>query len=191
MAKDIYTFVIEEEAGFKKPIHLSDGWWWNFRDHVRRSYLLKNTQFTKKNENREWRPFKNIIRPILNIQYRTEGFDVKDIEIFVNNAKNYFKSFLVRKFHFVWALENAVDTFIDDMVESYVDYGGVLVKNVDNVTPEVVDLSTIAFCDQTSFLAGPFAIKDFFSPNELRDMVKSCCGEQSNGATISIDDLLT
>jgi len=35
----------------------------------------------------------------------------------------------------------------------------VLVKNVNDVRPEVVDLKTLAFCDQTDVMAGPICIK--------------------------------
>ena len=168
----IYDYITEQESLFNKPIFLEDDWYWNFPTHVRQSFLYKNSQFHYKNQDRDKRPFKNIVRPILNIQYRLEGFDVKDIEIFVNNPKNYHKSFLIKKFHEKWALENNMDTLIDDVVESYVDYGGVLVKNVRGVKPEVVDLRTIAFCDQTDILNGTFALKHYFSPEQLRKMSK-------------------
>lgn len=169
----IFSYIQEQEGGFKHPIPLEDGWEWNFPTHIRRSFLYKNSQFERNNDNRENRPYKNIIRPILNIHYRTEGFDVKDIEIFVDNPETYYKSFLVKKFHDKWALQHEMDTFIDELVESFVDYGGVLVKNVKGVRPEVVDLRTLAFCDQTDILSGPFAIKHFFSPTQLRGMVDS------------------
>lgn len=168
----IYSYITEQESGFKTQIPLEQGWFWNMKDHIRRSFLYKNSQFKDDNENRKNRPYKNIIRPILNIHYRTEGFDVKDIEIFVDNSDTYYKSFLVKKYHEKWALKNGMDTFIDQLVESYVDYGGVLVKNTRNVRPEVVDLRTIAFCDQTDVLSGPFAIKHYFSPSQLREMSK-------------------
>ncbi len=189
MAK-LHDLVVEEEAGFIKPIYLEEGWWWSFKDHVRKSYLYKNSQFEIKNDDRDKRPFKNIVRPILNIHYRIEGFDVKDIELYVNNPDTFYKSFLIRKFHEKWALENQMDTFIDDIVESFVDYGGVLVKNVNDTRPEVVDLKTIAFCDQTDLLSGPFAIKHFFNPDQLREMQAVGWGDESKGATISIEDLI-
>ena len=85
MTKDIFDFVIEQEAGFSKPISLVDGWNWNWKTHIRRSLLYKNSQFEEANDDRKDRPFKNIVRPILNVQYRTEGFDVKDIELYVRN----------------------------------------------------------------------------------------------------------
>src|SRR3990167_6393117 len=185
---NIFQYVIDQEAGFRKPVYLEEGWWWSFKEHVRRSFLLKNSQFTTFNEDRDRRPFKNIIRPVLNIQYRTEGFDVKDIEIFVENPESYYKSFLIRKYHVKWARENNLDTFIDDVVESYVDYGGALVKNVNGVRPEVVDLRSIAFCDQTDILSGPFAIKHYLSPDQLRDMTK--LGWGTKNASTTVEDLI-
>lgn len=184
----IYTYIEEQEVAFKTKIPLEDGWFWNFRDHIRLSFLYKHAQFETKNDDRELRPFKNIARPILNVQYRTEGFDVKDIEIYVDNPDDYHKSFLVKKWHDRWARENAMDTFIDDLVQSFVDYGGALVKKTESVRPEVVDLRTLAFCDQTDMLSGPFAIKHYYTPSQLKDMAK--VGWGTVGATISIDDLV-
>lgn len=189
--QDIYSYVITEENSYAKPINLVDGWSWNMKDHIRRSFLYKNSQFYEHNDDRKKRPFKNIIRPILNIHYRTEGFDVKDIELYVDDVKNYHKSFLVKKYHDTWARENDIDTFIDEVVESYVDYGAVLVKNVNGVRPEVVDLQTIAFCDQTDMLSGAFAIKHFYSPDQLREMSNVGWGDKRNNATIDIETLIS
>lgn len=185
---NIYQYITEQEAGYKVGIPLEEGWYWSMPEHIRRSFLYKHSQFERNNDNRDKRPFKNIVRAILNVQYRTEGFDVKDIEIYVDNSDTYYKSFLVKKYHDKWALENEMDTFIDELVESFVDYGGTLVKNVNDVRPEVVDLRTIAFCDQTDILSGPFAIKHFYSPSQLREMEK--VGWGTTGASISVSDLI-
>lgn len=186
----IYSYITEQESAFTREITLEEGWGWNFKDHVRRSFLYKNSQFLKNNIDRKRRPFKNIVRAILNIQYRTEGFDVKDIEIYVDNPETYYKSFLIKKYHDGWALRNEMDTFIDEVVESYVDYGGVLVKNVKGIRPEVVDLRTLAFCDQTNILSGPFAIKHYLSPEELRNMAEAGWGKAENGANITVEDMI-
>jgi len=189
---DIFDYIKAQEVAFKLPIRLNESWEWNFVEHVKLSTLYKNTQFERGNskQERDNKPFKNIVRPILNLQYRAEGFDVKDIEIFVNDSKKYFKSFLVRKFHEKWARENAIDTFIDAMVESYVDFGGALIKNVKGIRPEVVPLQNIAFCDQTDILSGPIGIKHFFSPDQLLAMADSGWGETKNGATVSLKEAI-
>ena len=166
--KSIFEFAVQEETAYKLPIEPVEGWSWSMPSHLRRSTLYKNSQFEEKNDYRNKRPFKNIIRPILNVQYRTEGFDVKDIVPYVDNEDNYYKSFLVKKFHDKWAIENQIDTFIDNVVESYIDYGGVLVKDGEEL--EVVNLLSIAFADQTDILSGAFAIKHYFTPSQLREM---------------------
>ena len=190
LAPDIYQYVTGEETAFIKPISVADGWDWSMHEHRRLSFLYKNSQFADDNDDRRLRPYKNIIRSVLNIQYRTEGFDVKDIELYVNDAKKYYKSFLIKKFHENWALENELDTFIDDVVESYVDYGLTVVKNVSKVRPEVVDIQTISFCDQTDFLGGPFAIKHYYGPAKLLEMEKVGWGKEENGATIDLQALI-
>ena len=168
MEKDIFDFVISQESAYKLPIEPVEGWSWNMSDHVRTSALYKNSQFETENENRTERPFKNIVRMSLNVQYRLEGFDVKDIELYVNNADLYYRSFVIRKFHDKWAREIGLDSFIDEVVESFVDYGGTLVKFTREDRPEVVQLQSLAFADQTDILSGAFAIKHYFTHEQLR-----------------------
>lgn len=184
----VYDFIREQETDYQKPIQLENGWNWSMRDHLRRSFLYKNSQFEEENENRDLRPNKNIVLAIRNVQNRTEGFDVKDIELYVDDADEYYKSFLVKKFHDKWALENSIDTFIDEIVDSYGDYGGVLVRDTTENRPEVIDLRSLAFCNQTDILTYPFAIKHKFSPSQLREMTD--WGQDSNGATIGIEEFI-
>src|SRR6267154_2047215 len=169
MQRNIYDFVVAEETAYNTiPVQVADGYEWSMPTHIRTTVLYKNSQYlTGKDDSK---PFKNIIRPILNLQYRAEGFDVKDIVLFVNDSEKYYMSFLVSKYHEKWARENKIDTFIDNLVESFIDFGGSLVKNVNSERPEVVKLQSIAFCDQTDLLGGPLAIKHFFSPSQLLDM---------------------
>jgi len=184
----IYSFITSEENQYPIPVQVVDDWEWNMKDHIETTILYKNSTYkTGKDDNK---PFKNIIRPILNLQYRSEGFDVKDIELFVNEPKNYYKSFLIKKFHEKWARENEIDTFIDELVESYIDFGGALVKNVNSERPEVVPLQSIAFCDQTDILSGAFGIKHFFSADQLKEMEERGWGDKANGANMTIDELI-
>ena len=171
-----------------QPISVIDGYDWGFKDHIKTTVLYKHARFLSGNS--DDKPYKNIIRPILNLQYRAEGFDVKDIQLYVTSPKDYYKSFIIEKYHENWARENKIDTFIDELVESYVDYGGVLVKDIDDVKPEVVPLQSIAFCDQTDLLAGPFAIKHYYAPNQLLDMAQNHWGDVQYGADVSLEELI-
>src|SRR3990167_4356646 len=185
----IFDFIKTQESAYKLPIPINETWDWNMYEHIRLTVLYKNSRYSD-GKSQENRPFKNILRAILNTQYRTEGFDVKDIEIFINDSKKYFKSLLVRKFHDKWARENSIDTFIDELVESYCDFGGALVKRVKGVRPEVVPLQSIAFCDQTDILSGPIAIKHFYSPDQLTEMESKGWGKTENNATSTIDQVI-
>jgi len=188
MNDTIFSYIREQETAFLKEVEIVEGYFWNFKKHIRRCFLYKSSQFEEKNEDRNLRPFKNIVRGILDVRYRTEGFDVKDIELYVNDPAIYYKSFLIKKFHEDWAPQAKIDTLIDDIVESSSDYGGALVKNTNEARPEVVDLQTIAFCSQHNILARPIGIKHFMSPDELREM--GSMGWGTKGATISIEDLI-
>lgn len=192
MPKDIYAFIKQEEAAWLLPITVVDGWEWNMRDHIRKTTLYKNSQFFEGNmtADRDLRPFKNIVRPILDLQYRTEGFDVKDVVLYIDDPDEYYKSFLANKWHENWAYQNEIDTVIDEMVESYADYGGALVKDVNGKVPEVVQLASIAFCDKTNMLSGPIGIKHFWSPDELQAMSAVGWGDPAHGATVTLQELI-
>lgn len=187
--KNIFDFIRTEESAYASvPVQVVDGYDWQMAEHIKKTVLYKNSRYsTGKDDNK---PFKNIIRPILNLAYRAEGFDVKDIVLFVNDPKNYHKSFLVKKFHEKWARENGLDTFIDDMVEAHTDFGGVLVKNVNEIRPEVVPWQRVAFCDQTDVLSGPICEKHFYSPDQLKEMESKGWGNDANGATGTIQDVI-
>lgn len=172
ITKNIYDYIQSEESAYQTvQIPITDNWEWNMWEHIKRSILYKNSKY-EKGDNDGNRPNKNITLPILRLQYRSEGFDVKDILLYVNEAKKFYKSFLISKYHDKWARDNDIDTFIDEMVESYVDFGGALVKNVNQIRPEVVPLQRLAFCDQTDILSGPICEKHFYSPSQLKQMGK-------------------
>lgn len=187
--QDVFELVKNEEANFKtKGVTLAEGWDWKMYDHVRTSLFYKFGRLLTGNA--DDKPVKNITRPILNLQYRAEGFDVKDIVLFIDDSAKYFKSFLVRYYHDKWARKNGLDTFIDEVVETYVDFGGALVKKIKDVRPVVVPWQSIAFCDQTNILSGPLAIKHFYSPDELLEMGDKGWGKESNGATATLEDVI-
>lgn len=172
MGQDKFQWVLNRKEQYRTtPIEPIPGYRWSMYEHIRRSFLYKHSKFWKGLDDGS-RYFNNLSRPILNVGYRATNIDVKHIEPFVNDDKNYFKSFFVRKYHPKWARDNDLDVFLDELVESYVDYGLALTKNVDDIKPEVVDLTTLAFCDQHEVLAGPLAIEHAYTPSELMAMEK-------------------
>jgi len=167
--ENVFDYIIAEKAAYKtRKVPITDGYEWNMFEHIRKSFLYKHSKFSTGNDDGN-RPFKNIILPVLRVAYRSEGFDVKDIVPFVNERQNYYKSFLVKKYHPKWARKYSIDTFIDEGVESYVDYGLWLAKNVNEKRPETVPLQRIAFCDQTDILSGPLCEMHPMSPDQLME----------------------
>lgn len=168
---EIFSYIIQEEEAWRTArVPLASNWRdWNMYEHIDRSFLLKNSRFYQGTQDYR-RPFNNIILPIANVNYRTEGFDVKDAQIYVDNAENYHKSFIARKFHNWWAKDNDIDTAIDESVESYFDYGLTLLRNINEARPAVIPLQQIAFCDQTGILNGPICLKHHYSTSELLEM---------------------
>ena len=187
--KDIYSYITSEEANYKAmPVPIAEGWEWSMPNHVRKTLFYKHGIFTDDND--ENKPFKNIVLPILRLRYRTEGIDVKDINLYINSRENYWKSFLIKKYHDKFARENNVDMFLDEASENDIDYGGVLVKDIGETLPQVVPFERIAFCDQTSILSGVICEKHNYSPSELLEMKSVGWGDKNSGATITIEDLI-
>lgn len=187
--KDIYSYITTQESQFQNPIVLPGNWSWSFMEHCKLSYLYSHSQLSQGKT--EWTPVVNITKPILNLQHRTEDIDLKDVQIYVDDPDHYHLSFLIKKYHDdVFVKENDLDTFFDELNVSRIDYGGGLSKATAEAR-EVVGLHSIAFCDQTDILSGPIGIKHFFSPSQLKKMEKKGWGKTENGATASIDEVIT
>lgn len=167
--KNVFDYIIAEENNWAtQRVPLTRSKDWNMKEHIERCTNVANGWFHQ-GKNDGMRPYDDIVTPIINVAFRSEGFDVKDIVPFVNDAQQSYKSFLVKKFHPQWARKNELDTFIDDVVETSVIYDLVLVKDINGVRPEVVDLKTLAFCDQTNIMAGPICIKHDYTPAEMTE----------------------
>lgn len=186
--KNIYDFIVNEELEFAKPINILD-WNWSFADHVKTSFYYKHGRLLNGNDDNT--PVKNIVKPILNMQYWAEDIDVKDIVLFITNPDKYHLSFLVKKYHDdVFLKENNLDEFIDEVNQSRVDYGLGLVMDVGKAKPERMNLESIAFCNQSDVLAGPIGFKLFMSPSDLQEMADRGWGDKKNGATHTIDETI-
>ncbi len=186
---NIHDWIKSEENKFEtEKIQLGDNWFWSFRDHVQMIFHLKNGVFYT-GENNWLRAFKNIMEPMLELSYWTEDIELKDVMFYIENEMGKVLSFLVKKFHDeVYVRENDMETLFDEITESDVDYGGTVVQKGAEM-PEVLQLNSIAFCDQTDILGGPIGFKHYFSPEKMRDTAKYGWGEEKNGATISLEEL--
>ena len=191
MQPSIFDFITTEENRFEtEEVQVGDNWHWNFRNHVQMIFHLKNgVFFTGAND---WmRAFKNIMEPLLELSYWTEDLEVKDVVFYIEGEDDKALSFLVKKYHDeVYTREHDLDTMFDEITESDLDYGGVLVQE-SKERPEVLQLNSVAFCDQNDILGGVIGFKFNFSPAKLRSMAKAGWGDKKNGATISIEELIT
>ena len=186
---DIYDFIKQSEIAYAQEIEVIENWNWNMKEHIRVSLLYKHGKFSK-GANDYSRPNKNIVYPILNLRYRAEDIDVKNVNLYVNDDEKYYFSFLVKKYHDeVYAKEKRIDTLFDEMKEEKIDFGGVLARKAKH-GPAYEPLESIAFCDQTDILSGPIGFKLFFAPEELYEMEKQGWGDSKNGATATIDELV-
>jgi len=193
-AKDIFEYILQEEGKYKKDIEINDTWRWSMHEHIEDRSIYKNSNIRgdKKKGTINEVPVKNIMRPILNLKYRAEDIDVKDITLYIDDPKLYHLSFLVKKYHDdVYVIENDLDTFFDKVKESKIDLGGGLAKSIGKGRPEYVPLESIAFCDQSDMLNAPIGILHKYSPAQLKEFEKKGWGNEANGATTTIDDLIT
>ena len=186
--QDIYQYIKSEENSYQLPINILD-WEWSMAEHIKTTFYYKHGRLlTGNNPNK---PVKNITKPILNLQYRAEDIDVKDILFYIDDPDKYHLSFLIKKYHDdVFLKENNIDEFIDEYKISRIDYGLGLCKDIGKPKPDVIALPSIAFCDQTDILSGPIGLRHFYSPDQLKEMEAFGWGDEKNGATISTDDLI-
>lgn len=187
----IYRYVKEQESGFlTNEVRIADNWHWNFRNHVQLIFHLKNGQFFT-GENNWLRAFKNIMEPMLNLAYWTEQIQVKDVVFDIPGDNGRGMGFVLKKYHDeVFTKEHNLDKVFDEITQSDLDYGGVLLQETLG-NPEVLDLNSIAFCDQTDLTGGPIGLKFYFSPDKLRLMSKKGWGDKKKGATITLNELAT
>ena len=165
--QDVYSYIQSEQNNWKiTRVPLTRSKDWNMSEHIERCLAVSNGYFFEgKNDGN--RPYDDIVTPVIDVAFRLEGFNVKDIVPYVNGIHEAYKSFFVKKFHPQWARKNQLDTLIDEVVESSIIFDLVLIKDVNNVRPEVVSLQDIAFCDQTDILSGPICIRHNYSIPDL------------------------
>lgn len=163
MNNEVYSYITREKTAYRTTrVPLTNSKEWNMPEHIERCTNVANGWFHQgKNDGN--RPYNDIVTPVIDVAFRLEGFDVKDIYPYVDDADRYYLSFLIRKYHPQWARKHELDTFIDEVVESSIIYDLVLVKDVNEERPEVVKLQDIAFCDQTDILSGAICIKHNFT----------------------------
>jgi len=160
---EVFDFIKTEENNFKtQRAPLTNSKDWNMKEHIERCFNVSNGWFHL-GKNDGLRPYDDIVTPIIDVAFRSEGFDVKDIVPFVNDVEESYKSFFTKKYHPQWARKHQLDTFIDEVVESSIIYDLVLVKDVNQTRPEVIKLQDIAFCDQTDVLSGAICLKHQYS----------------------------
>lgn len=166
---DITSYIISEENRYLTlPVPVADNWEWNMAKHVKLTTLYLNSRYETGDQDNK--PFRNIILPKINLEHRAVEFAVKEIDFFIDDSEEFYKSFLVRKYHEKWARENGLAFFLDEMTETYTDYGGVLVEKLNNAVPSVVPFQQLAFVDQTDILSGPICKKLQFTPDKLKEM---------------------
>ncbi len=184
----VFEYTQAMEQAYKLPIPLN-GKVWSMKDHITTSILYRDSDIIANKT--DMTPIKNITRPILNLQYRTEDIDVKDVQIYVDEPDRYHLSFLVKRYHDdVFTKEYDIDSFFDELNQARVDFGAGLSKSLKHPCPEVVPLQTIAFCDQTDILSGPIGLRHYYSPDQLLDMEQYGWGKESNGATATLEDVI-
>lgn len=191
MPATIHEYVTKQEMAFEtEEIQVGENWYWNMRNHVQLIFHLMHGVFYTGSNN--WlRAFKQVMRPLMRLSIWTEDLEVKDVLFYIEESTGRVLSFLIKKYHDeVYTREHDLDTLFDEITESDIAYGGALVQK-GTERPEVIPLQSIAFCDQTNMLGGPIAFKHYFAPSRLREMSKYGWGKESNGATTTLEELIT
>lgn len=192
MNTDIFAYIKNKEAEFETDkIKVARNWDWSFKDHVQMIFHLKHGVFYT-GENDYMRAFKAVMLPMLHLAYWVQDIDVKDGVFFVEGSEGRVFSFLIKKYHDeVYSRKHDLDELIDDISESDIDYGGVLVRPTNGDRPDVIPLISIAFCDQVNATSGAVGFRYNFSADKLRSMSKNGWGSKKYGATVDLEELIT
>lgn len=168
MNDNVYDYILSEETRYQTvPITVQEGYEWSMYEHCKRTLMYLNSRYESGGFGD--RPFNNIILDKINLQHRAVDIDVTDVQMFVDNPDEYYKSFLTRKYHTKWARTVDIGEFYNDLTETWTDYGGVIAKNEYTGKPRVVPFSTLAFVDQTNIAKAPICEKLFMTPDELME----------------------
>lgn len=188
--KDIFEFIEKQIVAYKLPIKINESWEWGMKEHLLLSELYTNGQL--RNGKDDWTPVKNITLPILNLQHRAEDIELKDVQLYIDAQEKFHLSMLVKKYHDdVFVKENDLDTYFDELNVSRIDFGAGLSKKLFQPRPELVPLQSIVFCNQRDLLSAPFGIEHEYSPDQLMEMADNGWGKESNGATHTVEQLIT
>lgn len=189
--KTIYEYITQEEAAFDRDqIQIGQNWKWNFKNHVQMIFHLKNGVFFQ-GENDWMRAFREVMDPIIQLAKWMQDIEVKDVLFFSESKNGRIASFFIKKYHDeVYVKKHNLDELFDEITESDIVYGGSFVDHATDERPKIIDLTRIAFCDQTDILSGPFGVKLSLSPTRLRAMQKQGWFSEANGASGSVSDLI-
>lgn len=189
--QDIFQYILAEESKFETDkIRIGTNWQWNMKEFVQMVFHLKHGVFFS-GENDWMRAFKNIMDIILGNAKVSEDIEAKDVVFFSESKNGRVASFFFKKYHDeVYAKKYDLDELFDEITESDVDYGGVIVDTTSNNIPTVQPLTKVAFCDQTDITGGPIAIKLYLSPSKLKAMEKKGWFNPKNGADGSAEELV-
>lgn len=171
MDSSVYDYITTEENAYKTiKVPLTNSKEWNMSEHIERCYNVANGWFHS-GKNDDKRPYDDIATPIIDVAFRSENFDVKDITPYVDDVEQNYKSFIIKSYHPIFATESKLDDFIDEVIETSIVYDLVLFQIIeDEILPKVVPLQQIAFCDQTDVLSGSICIKHEYTISDLLEM---------------------
>lgn len=191
MIDNIYDYIKQEESSYdSEQVTVGENWDWNMQEHIQMLFHLYHGQYFK-GDNDFLRPFKKIMKTIVGLANWTEDIEVKDVDFFIEGSADRALTFLIKKYHDeVYTREHDIDELFDEITQNDNQFGGVLVQPGAK-RPESVPLVRIAFANQSNILGGAYGLKYNFSPSDLLQMKANGWGEESNGATISIEDLIT
>jgi len=188
--KDIFDYIKQQEISYQKPIRINDSWEWSMKEHIKTTENYTNSQLN--NGKTQFTPVKNITKPILNLQHRAEDIELADVQLYIDDPAKFHLSLLVKKYHDdKFVIDNDLDTFFDDLNVSRIDLGAGLSKKLKAPAPMVVPLQSIVFCNQKDILASPFGLLHEYGVEDLLAMEEYGWGQEANGATHSIQELIT
>ena len=85
--KDSFSYILAEKNNWRTArVPLTQSKDWNMYEHIQRCKNVANAWYHQ-GKNDGLRPYNDIVTPIIDVAFRSEGFDVKDIVPYVNSSQ--------------------------------------------------------------------------------------------------------
>jgi len=174
---DIHSLVHNARRDYRDDtIDVVDGFEFSQSETLNLIDLMVNSKFEsgEKDDLDRDKPFLNIVKSRLNVSVRATDLDTKDIQIKAGRRKDYWKSFLLGLKLKEWMKKAEFAKTTNRLNELRGRYGSSLAKRI--MVDGKMEIEAVSWhnliVDPTDMWSAPIIQRHYYSPAQLRNMVK-------------------